>query len=298
MAIMAAATLLLPLRQRLGYTAARCSVAAGGAVTRATTITAAAVASTSRRAAHTGVAASASSTASSASSASVAATRHLPVVRVGSGDAYRARVFAAHLAVSHKLNLGRVMHGVLCADEEEQALRASRWYGSLDRDTALFSLRPSGEGAPERRERVVPSHVAVTRRGVVVFVNTDISDAVYFLEVLRSVVATEGMLLDAPPGPSPHYTAEAATTTGAAVLGLPADAGAPIPGGYVSRAREFTTLLVQPRQAAWVAQVAPGLVAVKKLDLDTVRVLTHALSSSVVLQRHEQRVAHLFRAVE
>lgn len=131
--------------------------------------------------------------------------------------AYVASVYGVQLAISRHLSLDSVVDKVMSADEGERALRASRWFARPVREGVVFSLRPRDAGPLPFPTQMAgrPSFVSVSHTGACVFVDVQLVDALYILELINEVAAAA----DAAPA---NGSVNGATSTDGGVLTSPA----------------------------------------------------------------------------
>lgn len=98
--------------------------------------------------------------------------------------AYIANIYGVQLAISHLVDVTAVINKVSSADESGRALRASRWFPRVVREGVIFSLRPQ-----DATSSVRSSFVSVSHTGACIFVDVQLVDALYILELIREVTA-------------------------------------------------------------------------------------------------------------
>lgn len=188
----------------------------------------------------------------------------------------------------------------------------SKWFITSDKDAVIMSVKP-------QEERIVPhlpsqktflrqaAHLAITRRGVVVLINCDLHMCADALALARS----HGASLSSEPGSIRSYDSiaelqEPVTETTSVLPRLfaamqlksreddppPPPTSAPVmpfegpPSPAERRISDYLTIRNDKTLPSWCA-VRDGIVHVRRLDLDSVRVIAGAMERSILLQQYE-----------
>jgi len=190
------------------------------------------------------------------------------------------------------------------------SLLKNKWYVSGDKNALTMSLRPRDEPIVPHLPSQLPfrrlaSHMTVTRRGVIVLVNCDLEACLEPLALARSHAGD--IEVDAAVVPpvfgdgdglqqGPLRKLVARLGLGAAgrppLAPLPVSA-MPFEGPAAARAEvglrrvsDYLTVKVRRSLDGWCA-LEDGTLAIKRLDLDSVRVIAGAMERSIELQVQE-----------
>ncbi|KAA0161796.1 hypothetical protein FNF31_03582 [Cafeteria roenbergensis] len=192
---------------------------------------------------------------------------------------------------------------------------SQEWFATSDKNMLTLSLRPREEQlvphlAMQKPATRLASHLCITRRGVVVLVNCDLEEC---KEPLALAVA-HASPLEVESGPAMSSAATAATAFETAqapsggvqrvlrMLGVgprppPAPSSSPLPvmpfegpaavsNMELRRISDYMTVEVRRSLEGWCA-LEEGTLVVKRLDLESVRVIAGALEQSILLQVYE-----------